>query len=363
MPLAGFDSRAAWTGAYPDQPNIPLRIEAAAWRARPVYFQLIAPWTRPGRLEAYQLPTGQRIQQVILLSLLFSLVFGTVLLARYNHQRGRGDRRGAFRLAAFVFTISLLAWLFFASHVPTGAEVASFLILGVSPALLSAVSLWVLYLALEPYVRRRWPDTMISWSRVLGGSLRDPLVGRDVLIGVLFGTGLMLFSPLQNLVHFWRGAAPGPEDSLDVWFNVRYLVAHGFLTHLFQGMMIALLWFFLLFLLRAVTRKQWLAAGITVLIFTVASVAGSPDPAITAPFAFLVSTLTVIALLRFGLVTLATLLFVVELLSSVPLTTNFSAWYASIEIAALLAVLALAGWAFHTSLGGRKLFAGNLLDG
>ena len=70
MPLAGFDSRAAWTGAYADQPNIPLRIEAAAWRAKPVYFQIIAPWTRPGRLQAYQLTTGQRIQQVILLSLL-----------------------------------------------------------------------------------------------------------------------------------------------------------------------------------------------------------------------------------------------------------------------------------------------------
>ena len=47
--------------------------------------------------------------------------------------------------------------------------------------------MWVLYLALEPYVRRYWPQAMISWTRALGGRWRDPLVGRDVLYGVVLG--------------------------------------------------------------------------------------------------------------------------------------------------------------------------------
>ncbi|MFZ0062447.1 MAG: serine/threonine-protein kinase [Pyrinomonadaceae bacterium] len=361
-PLAAFDARAAWTGAYPEQPDVPLRIEAAGYRGKPVYFQIIAPWTRPERLEAYQTTTGKRIQQAILLSLIFSLLFVAVLLARYNFQRGRGDRRGAFRLALFVFTISLLSWAFGASHVPTGAEVASFLILGISPALLTAGILWLLYLALEPYVRRRWPDTLVSWNRLLSGSLRDPLVSRDVLVGILFGTSLTLLSPLENLVHSWRGVVPNGADQLEVWLGVRYLVAHGFLMHLYQGITLALSYFFLLFLLRAVSRRQWLAALIFVLIFTAAFTAGSPDPMITAPFAVLVNALTVIALLRFGLVTLTTSFFVLQLLSSIPLTTKLSAWYGGNEIIALLAVLALATFAFHTSLGGQKLFEGKLLD-
>jgi hypothetical protein len=41
----------------------------------------------------------------------------------------------------------------------------------------------VLYLALEPFVRRRWPQTIATRSRVLGGNLRDPLAGGVVLTG------------------------------------------------------------------------------------------------------------------------------------------------------------------------------------
>jgi hypothetical protein len=39
--------------------------------------------------------------------------------------------------------------------------------------------------ALEPYLRRRWPERIISWNRLLAGEFRDPLVGRDILIGSL----------------------------------------------------------------------------------------------------------------------------------------------------------------------------------
>src|SRR5204863_1290120 len=43
LPETGFDNRAAWTGTYPDQPDIPIRIEAAAYRGKLTYFNLIAP--------------------------------------------------------------------------------------------------------------------------------------------------------------------------------------------------------------------------------------------------------------------------------------------------------------------------------
>jgi hypothetical protein len=70
----------------------------------------------------------------------------------------------------------------------------------------------------------------------------------------------------------------------------------------------------------------------------------------------------VIILLRFGLVAPATGYFVSEFLVSVPLTTDFSIWYAGSALAVLFAVLSLAGYALHTSLGGQKVFAGKLLD-
>ena len=43
------DRRAAWTGVYADHPDVPIRIEAAAYRDRPVYFRIVAPWDQPAR--------------------------------------------------------------------------------------------------------------------------------------------------------------------------------------------------------------------------------------------------------------------------------------------------------------------------
>ena len=45
----------------------------------------------------------------------------------------------------------------------------------------ASVAAWICYMALEPYVRRYWPRTMISWSRLVKGHCRDPLLGRDLL--------------------------------------------------------------------------------------------------------------------------------------------------------------------------------------
>ena len=47
-PLTFADARAAWTGPHPDRPLASARIEAAAYRGRPVSFQIIGPWDDPG---------------------------------------------------------------------------------------------------------------------------------------------------------------------------------------------------------------------------------------------------------------------------------------------------------------------------
>ena len=51
IPLVSFDARAAWTGSYAHAPEVPLRIEAASWRGRPVNFQVIGPWSKPERMQ------------------------------------------------------------------------------------------------------------------------------------------------------------------------------------------------------------------------------------------------------------------------------------------------------------------------
>jgi hypothetical protein len=47
------------------------------------------------------------------------------------------------------------------------------------------------YLAIEPYGRPFWPDALRAWTGLWLGRLRDPRVGREMLIGTAFG-GLSL---------------------------------------------------------------------------------------------------------------------------------------------------------------------------
>ena len=104
IPPIFADARAAWEGAYPDRPDVPIRIEAAAVRGRPVYFEIVAPWTRPRNEDAH---SGQHVGRARRLSTCappwhrWPLSIA-VLLALRNLRLGRGDRRGALRLSMFI---------------------------------------------------------------------------------------------------------------------------------------------------------------------------------------------------------------------------------------------------------------------
>ena len=46
LPPVYADSRMAWTGVYPESPDIEIRVEAAAFQGRPVAFRILEPWTK-----------------------------------------------------------------------------------------------------------------------------------------------------------------------------------------------------------------------------------------------------------------------------------------------------------------------------
>jgi hypothetical protein len=127
-------------------------------------------------------------------------------------------------------------------------------------------------------------------------------------------------------------------------------------------MLTALFLFFLLFLLRLVTRRQWLAAAIFFLVGFTQTIVGSSDPKITFIFAFVGIGLWVFVTVRFGLLAMAACIYTNALLGSAPVTTDFSAWYATNALVVAAAVVALAAIAFHLSLGGQSLFDRNLLE-
>ena len=130
-------------------------------------------------------------------------IFAAVFLARWNFVHGKGDRPGAIRLAALIFSLHMALWVFQA-HFSSAGNFVYLLFIAISTALLWGGTVWVLYLAIEPYVRRYWPQAIISWTRVLAGRWRDPLVGRDVLYGAVLG---ILFCDLYGLRYHLEGSA------------------------------------------------------------------------------------------------------------------------------------------------------------
>ena len=105
---------------------------------------------------------------------LFRLDGGRPPPCRRNMPLGRGDRRGAGRLAATVFGLRMAAWTLQATHTTVLPREQDLFMYALARALYGAAIVWVLYVAIEPTVRRHWPGILISWSRVLGGRLRDP---------------------------------------------------------------------------------------------------------------------------------------------------------------------------------------------
>ncbi len=356
------EARAAWTGALAERPNIPMRIEAAAYRGKPVYFELIGPWTRPDRMQMYQPTVGERVFGMILTVLLLASVVAGAMLARRNLHLGRGDRRGASRLAVFVFAAWVVAVFFGAHHVLTSYELWLFFVALVIGAAWFCFT-WLLYIALEPFVRRRWPATLISWSRLLAGGFRDPLVGRDVLVGCLFGAFSVALGRLGWFVPSWLGHAPPQPSSGPQW---QFMGARTIISDISQSLgpviLIPLVILFVLFLLRALLRKQGAATVAFVLLFTALFAAGSQfDPVIVVEV-LIFWVLAVFLLIRFGLLAWVVQGFFNNLLEKYPLTTHGSAWYAGISLAAILLMAAMAFYGFYTSLGGRPVFGGAVLE-
>ena len=351
-PLAAFDARAAWTGAYPTAPKIPLRVEAASWRGKPVFFKLIPPWTRPGRMQETETGAGKRARQFLSLTVVCILVLAAAFMARRNTRLKRSDVRGAARLAGFVFAAYALEFLLSMYHLPDADELG-LIADAVSKALFQAAVVWILYLAVEPFVRRLWPQTIVSWSRILGGKLRDPLVGGDILIGVAFGLFWCVLFDLMFLYDQMRGGAPHP-GGLDTLLGVRFMAA-GFLSQLASAVVFAFGTFFLMFLLRLVLRKQWLAAAVFVALLT-ANGALSYAELWTIPVFVVVYAVLALLLLRYGIVPLIVSVLTADCLLNAPISLDFSAWYIASSLVSLLLFLGIALYGFRCTVAGKPLF-------
>jgi hypothetical protein len=357
-------TRAAWEGQSPDHADIALRIEAAAYQGQPVYFRVVAPWDKPARQVETQMSARDRVGIFIFTTTLLTVLAGAALLARRNLRLGRGDRQGAFKLALFVFAVTLLGLLIGADHVPALGGESDILYQIISSALFSALVLWLIYIALEPYVRRHWPQLLISWSRLLAGDFHDPMVGRDLLIGGLFGLGhaAAVYAAVlgsQRLNPFYGPGVPVSPATLSGFRELlQFCLTENLRTSIFAG----LATMFFLFLLYLLLRKQWVAGVVMWVLMATIQVLffGHSWPLLLGNL--VIAMLTVIVTARFGLLSGTLYQFCFQLTMFYPLTTDLTTWYADRACLALAVLVVLAGYGFYTSLGDQKLIPGKLLD-
>lgn len=357
-PAVFADARAAWRFRVPG----PTRVQAAAYSGRPVSFEIVEPWHAP-TVPLFQPETGQVGFGLVVYTMAF---LAAVPLVRKNLRLGRGDRRGARRLALAGSSIFLLRWLLGGHHFLDPEEIGALFEVA-AYALAGGALLWYGYIALEPAFRRRWPERIISWSRLLAGNVRDPLVGRDILVGCLLGLAVALMNCCWDLLGPSFGEAPAPRLILaDPLRGVPGLVGQFSFTVL--NMILSSFQFALVFLLlQILLRKEiWALAGLA-FIFGLGGLlytrAHFPIWLVLLTVGLQVS-LVFFSWVRFGLLTdmVARLIYVLVL--RYPVNPDLSVWYSGATLFVVLVVTGLALYGFTASTAGRQpWFRQEVLEG
>jgi serine/threonine-protein kinase len=305
-------------------------------------------------------PTGSaKAGQIFGLCFALLIILGATWLAIRNYRRGKGDRRGALRLAVAIFLSELVLFVVRA-HLSLTTFALELLAIAISSGLLVSAVLWTLYMALEPYVRAKWPQTIVSWSRLLAGNLRDPLVGRDLLYGSVLGV-VWVFVYLVGYTFDIRVGENPLLPSTDILEGTQATLAM-WLSNIVGAIFGVLTFFFTLVLLRVLVRNRWLAGVLFVILYSVPKFLASNHPSVDMPICIVIYAIAAFAVVRFGLIALAAAVFTANVLLNLPYTLDFSKWYAGQSMAVLLSFALIAGWGFYTALAGRPILKGELFD-
>lgn len=355
-PPSYADERAAWTAEMPEHLGVKMRIEAASFRGKPIYFARIGPWTAVSG----GLTGANRVQAYFAVGIIGSLLAGGLVLAWQNVKRKRADMRGALRLAIFIFCLTLLTWALGASHIASVFEAFSLLV-ALSWAAVAALFMWMMYVALEPFVRRRMPGLVITWNKLLAGQFRDPLVGRDLLAGVSAAVLIEVIGNMDVPYAAWRNLPPPmPSTSLQAMIGGRTILAM-LLSTLNSGILDALAFLFLIVILQLALRNRWATLVGFIAIFSVRLyLTGAPR--INVAINIIAIAAIGYLMYRFGLVAVVVFQFTTSVVEGAPFTTQGSAWYAWMGWLVVAIIGAMIYYGAKIGLAGQPLFSGKFAE-
>jgi serine/threonine-protein kinase len=197
----------------------------------------------------------------------------------------------------------------------------------------------------------------------VAGDFRDPLVGRDILIGAVLGISLVTFQFISKLIPQWMG-----WPSMAIAFepaseHLGLRNALGALPGQIQsGFLFGLGLLALLLLLSIILRQERLGVAATWLICAAPLVFAyslNPLALLLGPLA---AALILLPVVRYGLLAMISAQFIHHMWIIYPMTFELSAWYAGSFVVGLSASLALVIYAFYISLAGQPLLRGGFLE-
>jgi hypothetical protein len=221
--------------------------------------------------------------------------------------------------------------------------------------LFTAIS-WVAYVAVEPLVRRVNPHMLVSWTRLLAGKWDDPLVGRDLLLGVALGLAADWIGGLENLLPWFRNIPGETFGTPPRWVLGSTADATAWLfSNAWQGVLIALLFVFLFVGGRALFKNSWAPYLLIVFILNAQDLSATSHPLLTLAFNLPATSLMVYTIGFLGPLSAAAAFFVGNIAYRLA-GIGVGAWYGPRCTAYILIVVALAAFGFRNAVAGRALF-------
>jgi hypothetical protein len=357
-PAVPYGSAEVWTQSSSPAGGTPLTVVTASAQGRPVFFETRGPWVGAAAADTLPLRLTRAFAPNAWFGVLLFLLVAGLYFARRNIRMRRGDSRGAFRVASLAFVALSLGWVLLSHH--AYGSLADFMLWvrgGPASFLFDAAFLWVTYMAVEPTMRRYWPEQLISWNRLLAGRFRDPMVGRDIVIGTVVGSFMTVAMFLLDALPSWIWV-PGS------WFShlelMSFLGTRGVLGTIVY--LVGVSWYFGVGWIAAIVipqilfRRRWVVIVIFVFFGTVSVLAGFRGDLVgQAVYAFVFSGTLAFCLFRFGNFAAMIAYFVSSVLTRIPLRLDVPGWSAQGAFLAIAIVLALATYGVRTSLGGQPL--------
>jgi len=356
VPPVPYDAWREWRGESPQDPGVPLEVTAASFEGRLVSFEIHGPWSRAERLEPAA-PNRLRISQLVQLVASLLVLAVIVFLLRQNFKARRSDHRGALRIGAFLAAIAFGSLFLGGHHVTDPSLELPLVFRMLFKAIASSVILVAIYLAVEPYVRRRMPELLIGWARLLEGRWRDPRVGRDVFIGAVCGLVAALTLHIANALPTWfnfpgQTTIPAHPLALEGGLQALSLVLLTLATSLNVSGYI----FSSYFMLVLALRRRWVAMLVYGTLAVLAALGGE-NPLLELPQSIAAATLLVFVLSQYGLLAVVFYWWFSSLVPLIPLPLSNGAPYSATSTLLLLVVVTVCGLALRTSLGTRPVAA------